>query len=279
MELEARMAEASELGDAGHWQEAFELLAAEEEANPEHPVLLCMLGVASRELGIEGQAYDYFRRCVHAEPSDPLVLVTAGTGLASLDDPEAESVLRLAALTAPNLVEARLSYGAYLAREGLTEQALDELRAARELDPSDAEVRSELGATHLRAGDSALGVEELGEAVALLPEDAWTRVLYALALQQAERGDEAAEELYRASLDDESDGEAQVLAALACAAQGWEDEAWNALARAAEAASAPAPALLHEAEEAVEEGADAAAELLAAEVAPSMLRERLFAAR
>lgn len=273
------MAEASELGDAGDWEGAFEILAAEEEAHPEHPTLLCMLGVASRELGWDGQAYDYFRRCVHAGPSDPLVLVTAGTGLASLDDPEAESVLRLAALTAPSLVEARLSYGAYLAREGLTEQALAELHAARDLDPSDADVRAELGAAHLRAGEPAPGLEELGEAVSLRPEDTWTRVLYALALQQSERGDEAAEELYRASLDDESDGEAQVLAALACAAQGWEDEAWNALARAAQAQNAAAPALLQEAEEAVEEGSDAAAELLAEEVAPSLLRERLFAPR
>ncbi len=119
--LEARLVEASELSDAGHWQEAFELSAPEETEHPEHPILLCMLGAASRELGLEGQAYDYFRRCVQAGPTDPLVLVTAGAGLASLDDPEAESVLRLAALSAPNVVATRLAYGAYLAREGLTE--------------------------------------------------------------------------------------------------------------------------------------------------------------
>ena len=277
--LEARMAEASELGDAGHWEEAFEILSAEEATHPEHPVLLCMLGAASRELGYEGQAYEYFRRCVHAGPSDPLVLVTAGTGLASLDDPDAESVLRLAALSAPDMVETRLGYGAYLAHEGLLEQAIVELRAARELDPNDADVRAELGAAHLRGGEAQLSVEELSEAVALRPEDAWTRVLYGLALQLVDRGDEAAEELYRASLDDESDGEAQLLAGLACAAQGWTDEGWNAFARAAAAPHAPSPALLHEAEEAVEEGAEAAAALLAEEVAPSMLRERLFARR
>ncbi len=129
------------------------------------------------------------------------------------------------------------------------------------------------------AGAPLEGVAELGEAVALQEHDAWNRLLHGLALQLVARAEEAAEELHRASLDDEDDGEAQLLAALACAAQGWDDEAWNALARAAAAAYPPAAALLHEAEEAVEEGAEAAAALLAEEVAPSILRERLFVRR
>src|SRR5690606_32673007 len=86
--------------------------------------------------------------CLAEEPTDPHVLALAGSGLAALDDPEAESVLRLAALTAPDLPEVRLQYGAYLAREGLFEEALTHLRAAVDLAPDDATIHGELGVAY-----------------------------------------------------------------------------------------------------------------------------------
>lgn len=275
-ELIAALQQASAFSDEGDWEEAFRVLREQEPEHADDATLLCMLGVAARELGHEGHAYEYFRRCAATEPSDPLVLVTAGSALAAFDDAGAEPLLRLAALTAPALPMTRLHYGAYLAREGLFVEALTELEAARELDADDVEIRAQLGVAYLRAGRLDDGLAELDEAEARGGEDGALRVLHGVALWQAGRQDEAAEELYHLSLAMADDGELQVAAALAAAAQGWDAEAWNALARA-EGAALPAPStLLAEAEEAVGEGPDAAAALLSDEVAASLLHERLL---
>jgi len=274
--LQERLHEASRLSEEGRWVEAFEILVEEEREHPRDATLLCMLGAAAAEVDAAGLAYDYFRRCLAEQPTDPFLLVPLGLGLARYDDPDAEGVLRLAALTAPDLAVTRLHYGAYLAREGQYEVALAELEAAKGLDESDPTIARELGAARLLAGRRDAGVEEL-ERAAGLSDDGEVRFLYGLALLDAGRTEEAAEELHRAALALAGEGEVQLATALSCAAQGWWDEAWDALARA-DVAEFPADSLLkEEVEEALEGGEEEAAEqLLREELAPSLLHARLL---
>ena len=274
--LEERLAEAARLFDEGDAAAAFELLSELESRHPEDPTLLCMLGVTAAETDAGGMAYDYFRRCLATQPDDPEVLAMLGTGLARYDDPDAEGVLRLAALTAPGVAATRLRYGSYLAREGIADLALVELEAARELDPQNAEIPREMGVAHLLSGADAPAIDALRDAAALSPDDPETRFLLGLALLRAGEAAEAAEELHGAALSLPDDGDAQLVAALACASQEWDEEAWNALARAEGAATAADAALVREAEEAIEAGAEPARDLLVTQIAPSILRMRLL---
>ena len=277
--LEEILEQAATLGEEGRWDEARDLLLEELEDHPEDPALLVALGVASRELGSDGEAYEFFRRTLAAEPQDPFILATAGNGVAVYDDPDAESALRLAAITAPDLPFARVSYGAYLAREGMFEDAVRELEAARALAPEGAEevvVRAELAIAYLLAGRRDDGIAELENALAADAEDAWLRSLFGMALLEAGRSEEAAEALHRAAAERPGDMEAQLLSALASAGEGWEDEAWNALARAELSAEEMDAALLQEVEEVIGAGPDEAREFLATQLAPTVLRERLL---
>jgi Flp pilus assembly protein TadD len=273
--LEQRLQEASLLADEGHWEEAFVILLEEEQEHPEDAVLLCMLGVAARAVDADGPAYEYFRRCLAQSPTDPVLLTTAGSPLASLGELEGESALRLAALTAPDLPLARLHYGAYLAREGMLDVAVAELEAARSLDEGDSSIRLELAIAYLLAGRTDAGVAEMEEALSRSSDDPWIRFLYGLALLETERIEQAAEELHRAAAERVDDTDAQLVSALASAIQGWTDEAWNAFARA-EATDAADPGLLEEVEASIEAGAGAAETLLASYLAPSVLRTRLM---
>ncbi|NIP80370.1 MAG: tetratricopeptide repeat protein [Gemmatimonadetes bacterium] len=275
MDVEAVLRQALELGEQGRWQEMASLLSESLEREQDDPYLLCWLGVAEGELDNDGAAYEAFRRCVDQDPSDPHVLALAGSGLAQFDDPDAETALRAAALSAPDLPLARLNYGAYLSRAGMHDEALEQLAAARELTPDDPVVRAELGAAHVLRGDPAAGVDELEQALALAPEDSWTRVLYGLVLLELERAEEAAEELVRAAREREHDAESIVLGALAAGIQGWEDAAEDLLARAEYAAEGADVQLLQEAESALRAGEEATRRLLRSTVAPSALRERL----
>ena len=278
--LDELLQQAAALGEEGRWDEARDLLLEELESHPGDAALLCSLGVASRELGSDGEAYEFFRRTLAAEPQDPFILATAGNGVAVYDDPDAESALRLAAITAPDLVFARVSYGAYLAREGMFEDAVRELEAARGLSlegaAEEAGVRAELAIAYLLAGRRDDGVAELEEALAVDSEDAWLRGLFGMALLEAGRSEEAAEALHRAAAERPGDMEAQLLSALASAGEGWEDEAWNALARAELSAEEMDAALLQEVEEVIGTGPDEAREFLATQLAPTVLRERLL---
>src|SRR5690606_3877043 len=220
-------------------------------------------------------AYEYFRRCIAEEPTDPHLLALAGSGLAAFDDPEAEGALRMAALSAPDLPMARLQYGAYLAREGLFDEALGHLRAAVDLAPEDPVVHAELGAALALAGDADGAAGAMEAALELAPDDSWTRLLLGLLHAEQDRLEEAAQELTHAAAEREDDAEANVLAALAAAAVGWDDAAQSALARAGYAAERSDRQLLEEAEERVLAGADAARAMLLESVGPSVLRERL----
>jgi Flp pilus assembly protein TadD len=271
---EALIARVEEMAEEERWDEAHALLTDALEDHAEDALVLCWLGIAAQRVGEDGEAYEMFRRALDLEPVDPFILSSAGTGLAALDDPEAERALRLAALTAPDVAFTRAAYGAFLAREGMREQAVTELQAARDLAPDDADVRTELAVALLLAGRGDDGVAELEESLSRR-DDGWTRGLYGLALLDAGRDEQAAEELHRASVDRLEDVDVHLASALASAAQGWDDEAWAALARAGDAAEQVDAELLGEVEEAVEAGPDEAAAFLRDQVAPPLLRERL----
>ena len=273
-QVEAIVAEAEELGAQDRWDEAHSMLLNALDDHADDALLLCWLGIASERTGSEGEAYDFYRRALARQPTDPFVLAAAGTGVAAFDDPEAESALRLAALTAPAFPFARASYGAYLAREGLFDDAVAELRAARDLAPDDAAVRAELAVALLLANRTEDGIGELEEALSRNDEP-WLRGVYGLALLEARRSEDGAEQLHRAAQERPEDVELSLLSALASAGEGWEDEAWTAIARAEAAADALDAELIREVEEAVEAGAEAAADFLREQLGPSLLRERL----
>ncbi len=274
--VEDVLREALALGEDGRWEEMAQRLADALQDAPEDAYLLCWLGVAEQELGNDGAAYEYFKRCLATEPLDPHLLSLAGAGLAAFNDPDAGTALRAAVLTAPDIPMTRLHYGAYLSREGLHDEALEQLEAARSLAPDDPSVVSELAAARALKGDLSAAVEGFEDALGLAPDDSWTRMLLGLVLVRLERIEEAAEELWRAAEARDDDPEAQVAAALAAAAVGWEDAAHNALARSEYGAQGADAALIQLAEERIADGAVPSRRMLEEAVAPSMLRERLM---
>ena len=195
MDRDTLLERALTMADEGDWSAAADLLRGQLVEFDEEPAVHCWLGVAERELGMEGVAYERFKRALALDPQDPYVLATAGNGLARFDDPAAEQALRAAALIAPRVAVARMFYGAYLSREGFTEEGLVELNTAREIDPDDAQVAYELGVGYALAGDQDRAADALADAVRLAPEDGWTRVVFGLVLLEADRRDEAVGEL------------------------------------------------------------------------------------
>jgi Flp pilus assembly protein TadD len=245
-----------------------------ERENPSAPALLCMLGALASQLGAEGMAMDFFRRCLAEEPMDPQLLVVAGAGLAQSGDPAGEAALRLAALTAPSLPAARMHYGAYLVRAGLIEQGLEELNAARELDPEDPLIVQELATALLMGGATEPALDAFEAAAAAEPDDPELGLLFGLALLQDGDTARAAEVLYPLGEKLADDGEAQLVLALTFALEGWEEEGWLALSRAEAADAPPDPALLREVEEALAADVEEIRSLLLEAIAPSALRDR-----
>ncbi len=274
--IDDAVARAQSLGEDGRWDDAYALLAEALDEQGDDALLLTWAGIAAQRLGEESESYDRFRAALALEPSDPFVLAAAGSGIAALDDPAAEGALRTAALMAPDFPFARLSYGAYLAREGLLDDAIAELEAARGLAPEDGLVHTELGIAYLLARRTDAGLDALEEALSRTPDDAWLRGLFGLALVDAGRGEEGAEQLHQAATEREEDVEVQLIAALAMAAEGWEDPAWEALARAESNADSSDRELISEVEDRLEAGPDAAGEFLRLDLGPTLLRERLL---
>ncbi|MEJ2216136.1 MAG: tetratricopeptide repeat protein [Gemmatimonadota bacterium] len=274
-DVEQILEQALQLGEDGRWEDMAQLLNDALSDAPDDPYLLCWLGVAERELGNDGAAYDRFRRCIMANPVDPHLLAIAGAGLAAFDDPDAETALRAAALSGPDLPLARLQYGAYLAREGMYDEALEHLRAAVELAPDDPAMHAELGAAHAMKGDLDAAATFLESALDLAPDDSWTRVILGLVLNELERPEEAAEALVRAAQERSDDAEALVLGALAAAARSWDDAAEELLAKAEYPAEGADVRRIEEAESALRAGSDEAARFLRTVIGPSALRERL----
>ncbi|MEJ2540084.1 MAG: hypothetical protein P8188_08960 [Gemmatimonadota bacterium] len=275
--LEPLLARAQELGEEGDYAGMAEHLRDALEDHPGEPALLCFLGVAERELGLEGVAYERFRQALAQDPEDPFILATAGNALAAFDDPDAEVALRAAAVMAPELPLARWLYGAFLAREGFLEQAREELDAACQLAPDDAVVAYESGVAWALAGERDRAVEELARAVELAPDDGWARIVLGLLLVDAVRFDEALVELDRGARDRDDDVEGQLAAALAHGAEGDEDRALEFLERARMRAQGTDALAAAEVEEHLDAGPRAARRFLREMLGPSLLRERLQA--
>jgi len=275
MDRDTLLERALSFADEGDWASAAELLRDQLAEFDEEPAIHCWLGVAERELGLEGVAYERFKRALALDPEDPYVLATAGNGIAHFDDPAAEQALRAAALIAPQVAVARMLYGAYLSREGFTEEGLVELAAAREIDPDDPQVAYELGVGYALAGDHDRAADALADAVRLAPEDGWTRVVFGLVLLEADRRDEAVGELMSGARLLEEDVEAQLTAALAAAATGRDDMAYEMLERARIRSAEGDAAFLAAVEERIDSGHEAAATLLFDDIAPDLLRSRL----
>jgi tetratricopeptide (TPR) repeat protein len=275
MEAEELLARAHALADEGDWEGMATVLRDNLTDFDDDPAVHCWLGVAERELGLPGIAYERFKRALALEPMDPYVLATAGNGVAAFDDPDAERALRVAALTAPHVALARLLYGAYLAREGFLEEGVAELRAAREIDPDDPQIAYELGVAHALAGHHDEALDALSDAVRMSPDDGWVRVVFGLLLLEAGRSEEAAGELISGARISEDDVDAQLAAALAAAAIGQDGVAYEMLERARLGAMADDLAFVTSVEDRIDAGPEAAAALLHEDFGPDIVRSRL----
>lgn len=275
-DLDAVLARALRMGDEGDWEGMAHSLAEALESDPDDAYLLCWLGVAERQLGNDGAAYERFKQALAQQPEDPRLLAMAGSGLAAFDDPEAEGVLRTAAMLAPELAITRWSYGAYLSREGFFDLALEELTAARDLDPDDPASWVELGVALALRGALDQAVDAFEEAVRRDPDDGWVRILLGLALLESGRTEEAAGELSLGARALPFDTEAQVLAALAASAAGWDDLAAEMLERGRQTATGRDVGAVDEAEERILEAPERAEAFLMESVAPGAFRERLM---
>lgn len=276
MDVEDVLEQAQQLGDEGQWEEVARLLAtAVRQQEEPDPALLCYLGMAERELGNNDAAYEAFKKCLGGDPVDPHLLAIAGSGLAAFDDAAAEPALRAAALGAPDVAFARLSYGAYLAREGLYREALEHLEAAVRLEPENPATHSELGTALALKKDWRAAAAAMERTLDLAPDDSWTRLLLGLVYTELDDPELAAETLIQAADERPDDGEAQVLAALAAAAVGWDSAALDVLARAEYAHEPPDPDTISEAEEALEAGEEDARDLLLDTFGPAALHDRL----
>jgi tetratricopeptide (TPR) repeat protein len=275
VELEELLGRAHSMAEEGDWEGMADMLRDYLSDFEDQAAIHCWLGVAERELGMGGVAYERFKRALALDPVDPYVLATAGNGIAAFDDMDAERALRTAALTAPDVALARLMYGAYLVREGFLEQGLEELSAARELDQDDPQIRYELGAAYALGGKLDEAADSLADAVRLAPDDGWVRTVFGLVLQEAGREDEATGELISGARLSEEDVDSQLAAALAAAATGRDDAAYEMLERARLRATQDDVAVIEAVEERIDLGYEAAAAMLSEDFAPDMLRVRL----
>ena len=264
------------LGEEQDFGGMAQVLEAGLEDNPEDPALLCWLAFARREGGDEGGAYELFRTVLGLDPEDPHILALSGAALARFDDPDAEGALRTAAFMAPDLPFARLMYGAYLSREGMTEKAIEELQAAAALDEEDPQIPLELGVAYALAGEYGKARLALARTLELDPEDGWSRVLLGLVEVEDDDIEEAATDLAAGAERRPQDFEAQLLAALALGANGWDDQAYEMVERARFGGVDADTAALVQVEDRVEEGAESARDYLSTTLAPSALRERLM---
>lgn len=274
--VEAVLQAAFQCAEDGEWAKAAELLREALLEDPDDPYLLNWLGLVELELGLEGLARERFKRALDARPDDPVLLTTAGTALAAVDDPSAEPALRTATLLAPHMPETRWRYGAYLSREGLLDQALEELDAAAELDPSDPVIQMERGVAQALSGDLSSARLSFDLSLSLDRGNGWGLIL--LGLTALEAGDLEASV---GALDEgarilPNDAEAQVLAALALHAGGWEERAYEMLERARIAVEGFDSGLVDHAESEMESSSGASLEFLKESLGPSVFRERLM---
>lgn len=280
-ELEEALQRAHRFGEEGDFEAMAEHLRETLESFPGDPFVLCWLGVAERELGLEGIAYERFKQCLAARPEDPHVLATAGNAVAAFDDPAAEAALRTAAMVAPELALGRWLYGAYLIREGLLDEGLKEVQAARTLEPENPEITYELGVAlalqgnHEAATDEFFRAAELETRSGTQEETGWTRILLGLALLEQGRVEEAVSELTRGARARPQDVPAQLMASLAAGARSMDDLAWEMLERSRQIGAGADLTLAQQVEDRLEKGPEAARAFLMASLAPTEYRDRL----
>ncbi len=273
---EADLARALQFGDEGDWPAMAEDLRAVLIDFPEDSAVLCWLGVAEREMGMEGVAYERFRACLATEPTDPHILAMAGNGLARFDDPEAESVLRSASLMDPNLAYARTMYGAYLAREGMSKEALEVLGSAIALAPDDPETLTEWGVALALAGRLDEAVDAFYRACDADPEDGWARALAGLTLLALGRTADALPDLLHAADLRPEDVEVALVASLAAAECDEPDRAHELVERARQRAIPGDLPMVEAVLDRVEEGSEPSKAFLNEEVLEGAFRERLM---
>ncbi len=275
-EVERALQQALSKAEYDEWDAAAELLRGALEDHPDDPYVLCWLGLAERELGLDGIAYERFKRALEQEPSDPTLLATAGNAIAAFDDPAAEAALRTAAMTAPDLPRARWMYGAYLAREGMTAEALEELDAALALDPEDPVIHLERGVAQSFAEDLDGAAFSFTRAIELNPSDGWTRILLGLAYLELDELQESMGMLEEGARHRPEDVEAQLLAALALTVGGWEDRAFEMLERARLQVDELDRSLVLEVEGLIEDGSEPCLRFLKSSIGPSSFRARML---
>jgi tetratricopeptide (TPR) repeat protein len=275
-DLDQDLARALDLGDEGDWAGMADRLGVLLNDYPEDPRVLCWLGVAERGVGLETSAYDRFRACLSLDPTDPYVLAIAGMGLARYDDPDAETALRNAAVVGPSLVQARVAYGGYLAREGMLDDAMIHLDAALELAPDDPDVLMERGVALALSGRHDEAAESFHAAWELEQDDGWARSLAGLAELEAGRYEEAVGDLMAAAALRPDDVDIALTAALAASAIGYDDLAYEALESARMRAEGLDASEVSAAEDLIDEGAEATRRFLAQEFLPGLYRRRLM---
>ena len=273
---EETLRQALDKGEEGDWEGMARDLLEQLEAVPGDPAILCWLGVAERELGLPGSAYDRFKEALAQDPEDPFVLATVGNGLAQFDDPDAEAALRSASVLAPDLPLARWLYGAYLSREGLHEDAMRELRAASELAPDEPVIAYEIGVALALGGEMEQAADALTRSVDLDPGEGWSQVVLGLVEAEMDQMTEATRDLSEGARLCPQDVEAQFLAALSAASTGLEDLAYEMMERGRQSALPGDLPLLEVIEDRLGEGPDSTRTFLRQELLPGVLRERLM---
>lgn len=275
-DLDAEMARAWDLGEEGDWEGMAEHLSLLLQDHPDNSVILCWLGVAENGIGLDASAYDRFKACLALDPIDPYILATAGVGLARFDDPDAETALRNAAIMGPDVAQARVAYGGYLAREGMIPEAMEQLDAALALAPDDSGVLSERGVAMGLAGRHEDAAESFLSAWELEQNDGWLRALAGLAELEAGRYEEAVGDLIAAVALRPDDVEIALTAALAASVIGHDDLAYQALESARMCTEEVDVSEIAAAEELMDEGAEAAREFLTQEWVSGLYRRRLM---
>jgi tetratricopeptide (TPR) repeat protein len=276
MDLEQELSRALDLGDEGDWTGMADLLSLLLDDNPEDATVLCWLGVAEHGMGLGTSAYDRFKACLSLDPTDPYILATAGVGLARYDDPDAESALRNASVVGPDVVQARVAYGGYLAREGMVAESLEHLDVALSMAPDDPDVLTERGVALALAGRPEEAAESFHSAWEVEQDDGWARALAGLAEIEAGRFEEAVGDLAAASALLPDDVEIALTAALAASVIGHDDLAHEALENARMRAEGLDAGEVVAAEELIDEGPEASRVFLTQEFVPGLYRRRLM---
>jgi tetratricopeptide (TPR) repeat protein len=185
---------------------AVQLLNRACELDPKDEESCYYLGRTLNALGLWEEARAPFEKALRAAPQRMLARVHRAValnymavGLAS----EAERNFKAAIATrkdAESLAEdPRIDYGAFLFRQGRTDEALQFLREAVRAAPKTARAQAELGRVLLHSGKSGDAVENLEKAVAIDPRSPSIRLLLGRAYLQSGRVEDGQRQLQLAS--------------------------------------------------------------------------------